>query len=81
MTVKPTGKTIDDLSETELRVKVIRPDGGKYDVTVIENLSESAMEVLIPGNILPVYYMPGKEKNIVIGFPFNGWEYLGGKSK
>ncbi|MCL2760251.1 MAG: DUF3592 domain-containing protein [Desulfuromonadales bacterium] len=66
---KPTGNIVNGMSEMELTVCVTRPNnGGQYDVTTIKNVTQSALSSTAPGNIVQVYYMPGDEQNIYLGY-------------
>jgi hypothetical protein len=64
----PTGNIVDGRSEIELQVKVTRPDGSTYEVSVTKHVPQNGMAFTVPGSIVHVFYMPDNEQHIVIGF-------------
>ncbi|MCL2760875.1 MAG: DUF3592 domain-containing protein [Desulfuromonadales bacterium] len=65
---KPTGNIVDGNGEIWQHIKVTRPDGSTYDVSVTAGVPQSGISFTAPGSIVHVLYMPYDEKNVVIGW-------------
>lgn len=65
----PTGAVVDGSAEIELQMRVTRPDGTLFDVTTVKVVENDLVPRTIPGNVLPVFYMPHDEQDIIVGFP------------
>jgi len=65
---KLTDNIVDGKSEIVLQVKVTKPDNSTYEVTTTKNVPKNGLSITAPGSIVWVYYMPGDEQNILIGW-------------
>ena len=66
---RPTGEVVDGSARIELQLRVTRPDGTVFDVTTVKTVDGSVVSRTIPGNVLPVFYLPHDEQDVVVGFP------------
>jgi hypothetical protein len=68
LSAQPTGNIINGCAEISLHLKVSRPEnGGKFEATVLKPVEQSLLSQVQPGSVIDVFYMPGNEKNLVIG--------------
>jgi ribosomal protein S27AE len=65
---KPTGNIVNGEGEIALQVKVTRPNGTAYEVAVTKHVPQSGMAFTVPGSVVHIFYKPGDEQNIMIGF-------------
>ncbi|MCL2760046.1 MAG: DUF3592 domain-containing protein [Desulfuromonadales bacterium] len=64
---KPTGRIVNgDETEMVLHVKVTRPDGSTFDVTITAGVAQRDIQYALPGSMVYVEYMPNDEKNILL---------------
>jgi len=63
---QPTGNIINGNGEMALQVKVTRPDGETYEVTINRALSQDDLSSAKSGKEIEVFYMPENEENITI---------------
>jgi hypothetical protein len=66
LSAQPTGNIVDGCGEMALQVRVTRPSGGTYDVTINKPVSQGGLPSVQPDCEVNVFYMPENEANITI---------------
>ena len=65
---QPTGNIVNGCEEMALQLKVSRPDGETYEVTINKTVSQDDLPSAQPGSEVKVYYSQWDEKDIAILF-------------